>query len=94
MNDIQRIDGYGGVAPLGPHSGGPANHAHSPPKPTDQEDHVEISQIARFMSKIAAMPEIRVEKVENVRQALAQGAYDVEGKLSAALDNLFIEEDL
>ena len=56
------------------------------------EDQVEISERARFLSKIAAMPDIRQEKVDMIRQQLAEGSYDIDGKLSTALDKLFAEE--
>ena len=49
--------------------------------------------MARFLSRISALPEIRTEKVDAVRQALENGSYDVEGRLSEALDQ-FLEENL
>ncbi len=56
------------------------------------EDQVEISERARFLSKIASMPDIRQEKVDQVKQQLTDGTYDINGKLSVAFDRLFAEE--
>jgi len=54
-------------------------------------DRVEISNVARFLSQIASMPDIRPEKVEALRNALLQGNYDVDTRFSQALDR-FLDE--
>ena len=75
-----------------PPAGGGGTSPPQPPPPTgDESDQVEISPIGRYLQQIAMLPEIRAEKVEEVRQALAEGVYDVEGKLPYALDR-FLEE--
>ena len=94
MNNIQGINGYGGPRAVGPQSQASSGEAVARPTPTTNADEVEISQIARFLSQIATMPEIRAEKVDIIRQGLATGTYDVEGKLSAALDKLLDEYTL
>ena len=91
MNNINGVNGFSGpraVAPAGAGKTPPATAAQAPP---EREDQVEISPVAQFLSKAAALPEIRLEKVEQVRRALAEGRYDVEGKLSQALDQLLEE---
>ena len=95
MNNINGINGYHGPPAVG---SSPTVGAGSQDEPSHtvvgpQDDQVEISQIARFLSHISALPEIRTEKVESVRQALENGTYDVEGRLSEALDQ-FLEENL
>jgi len=91
MNNIYGINGFGGAQPLRPQSAG--NSVPSQPKavPGKKVDQVEISDIARLMHKIAQLPEIRTEKVLPVKQALAQGTYESEEKLSIALDELLDE---
>ena len=91
MSNINGINGYGGpnaIPPNGPRGSQPAP---APITPADEPDQVEISSMARYLQKIAMLPEMRTEKVQSVRQALEQGAYDVDGKLSGALDN-FMDE--
>ncbi len=56
-------------------------------------DRVEISERARLLGQIASMPDIREEKVQEIRQQLADGSYDLEGKLSEALDRLLQEHN-
>jgi len=91
MNNIYGINGAGSPQPLRPQSAG--NSVPSPPKVGGgaKVDLVEISDIARLMHKIAQLPEIRTEKVLPVKQALAQGRYESEEKLSVALDELLDE---
>lgn len=93
MNNINRVEGYQ-LPPIGPSSGGrPRNGPSMAQAAGKSEDQVQISQAALFLSKIAQMPEIRAEKVEAVRQALAEGTYNIEGKLSVALEK-FLDENL
>jgi anti-sigma28 factor (negative regulator of flagellin synthesis) len=48
----------------------------------------EAGQLAERMSEI---PDIRWDKVNSIRAALAQGTYETDAKMSAALDNLLDE---
>ena len=52
---------------------------------------VNSTPIGKLLKRIATMPEIRKEKVTNVRKQLNQGNYDVENRLDLALD-IVIEE--
>ena len=51
-------------------------------------DRVEISPIARLMSEISALPEIRAEKVAQVRAEIQAGTYITPEKLDIAIDRL------
>jgi negative regulator of flagellin synthesis FlgM len=50
-------------------------------------DKVELSgkniDIAKIISKVNALPSIRQDKVDNIRDAIQNGTYNVEGKLIA-----------
>lgn len=59
---------------------------------SDSQDQVEISERARFLSMIAEMPDIRQDKVDKIKQQLAEGTYDINGKMSQAMDNMLAEE--
>ena len=91
MNNIQGINNYGGPNAIPPTGSREAGAAPEPVTPADEAAQVEISSVGRYLQKIAMLPDIRAEKVEEVRQGLAQGTYDVEDKLPAALDN-FLDE--
>ena len=91
MNNIDRINGYGQLPMVG-QSPGQGAESVKPTGPTETRgDQVEISQNALWLSKISQLPDIRAEKVEQIRQGLADGSYDIDGKLSEALDRLLEE---
>jgi negative regulator of flagellin synthesis FlgM len=54
-------------------------------------DHVEISPLGRMLEGIDRLPEIRHEKVEEIRRQIASGVYETPEKLELALDRLFDE---
>ena len=91
MNNIDRINGYGQVPAVGQTPGQGAEGRAVVPPVGSSGDQVEISSKARWLSKIAAMPAIRADKVEQIREGLADGSYDIDGKLSEALDRLLEE---
>ena len=55
-------------------------------------DRVEISSIARLMSEVSQLPEIRAEKVAQVRAQIEAGTYITPEKLDIAVARLL--EDL
>jgi len=61
--------------------------AASPPHARGR-DRVEVSDLARYLGKLQAMPDVRVELVAQVRQALAEGAYETQDKLELAIERL------
>ena len=71
-----------------------AGKAQNASAPSHQPDKVEISSVARFLSQIASMPGIRQEKVESLRNALLEGAYNVNDHLADALENLLQENQI
>ena len=94
MSKIHGINGYGGPAAIGSSAARPSPAGGASPGAGEvKRDQVEISEAARALGQIASMPEIRFEKVQEIREALAEDRYDVEGKLGTAVDRL-LEEHL
>lgn len=60
-------------------------------KPRRGDDRVEVSDAARFLAKMNAMPEERTELVNEVRAQIADGSYDTPEKMDLAIDSM-IEE--
>jgi negative regulator of flagellin synthesis FlgM len=54
-------------------------------------DHVEISPLGQMLDGISRLPDIRHEKVEEIRQQIASGAYETPEKLELALDRMLDE---
>jgi negative regulator of flagellin synthesis FlgM len=64
---------------------GQSVHAGAP------RDHVEISPLGRMLDGISRLPEIRHEKVEEIRGQIASGVYETPEKLELALDRMIDE---
>ena len=54
-------------------------------------DRVEISPIGRMLDGVSRLPEIRHEKVEEIRNQIAAGVYETPEKLELALDRMMDE---
>ena len=60
-------------------------HAGSP------RDHVEISPLGQMLDGIGRLPEIRHEKVDEIRRQISAGSYESAEKLEVAVDRLLAE---
>jgi negative regulator of flagellin synthesis FlgM len=54
-------------------------------------DQVEISPLGQMLDGISRLPEIRHERVAEVRRQIAEGIYETPAKLELALDRLLDE---
>jgi negative regulator of flagellin synthesis FlgM len=54
-------------------------------------DQVEISPLGQMLDGISRLPEIRHEKVEEIRRQIAAGTYETTEKLEIALDRMIDE---
>lgn len=54
-------------------------------------DQVEISPLGQILDGISQLPEIRHERVEEIRQQIAEGTYDTPERLELALDRMLSE---
>ncbi|MCC6681363.1 MAG: flagellar biosynthesis anti-sigma factor FlgM [Phycisphaeraceae bacterium] len=57
-----------------------------------QRDQVELSVTAQMLSKIADLPDVRTDLVNQVRSQIAAGTYETPEKLNSAIDALLAEE--
>ena len=55
-------------------------------------ENINTTSIGQVLKKIASLPEVRREKVLDVRRQLTEGKYDLNERLSIALDKVL--EDL
>jgi len=86
MNEINRIYGNSGIRPVR------AERQSLPgdrkPAQSAGQDRVEISEVARLLNRLAELPEIRTEKVEQVRAAIARGDYETPDKIEVVVERL------
>ena len=54
-------------------------------------DHVEISPLGQMLDGISRLPEIRHERVDEIRRQIAAGTYETNEKLELALDRMMDE---
>jgi len=52
------------------------------------QDQVQLSDKAQFLSKIAELPDVRQGLVDEVRASIADGSYETDDRINAAIDNL------
>jgi negative regulator of flagellin synthesis FlgM len=63
------------------------NETGAKPAVSKPQDQVEISEAAQMLSRMQE-PEIRMDKVQQVRQAIAQGTYETPEKINVAIDRI------
>jgi len=90
MNDIGRIAESLSSHPISPEQryAGPRQAARTG---RSQEDAVDVSLLGRLLSQLHALPDIRVEKVAEVRAAIEQGTYETPEKLERTIEKLLEE---
>ena len=53
-----------------------------------KSDSVSVSSEAQLLSSLKQVPDVRQDKVDDIKKAIKEGTYLTDEKLSAALDNL------
>lgn len=69
----------------------PVGEALAPDKDMVMEqilDNINTTPIGQVLRKIASLPEVRKEKVLDVRRRLTEGKYDLDERLDVALDKV------
>ena len=69
----------------------PAASAASGVGATREADQLDISPEASLLSQLRDVPEIRADKVASIRSQIANGTYETDDKLEAALSSLMDE---
>ena len=84
------VEGIGGIRPPGLDGPKGTRDRSSPAQTskTTKSDQVEISTAGLLLARLRAMPDIRNEKVEAIRQQIMHGTYVTEDKVAKATDNL------
>jgi len=88
-----QLHGVHGVnAPHGPAAPrGPENSSGQSSGLTAPRDELQISDVGRFVDQTHSLPEIRADRVQDLRAALANGTYDIESKLDLTVSRLLDE---
>ena len=81
------------------HGAQPINAPHStravqgssPAPAASVGDRLDISEAGQIAGRLAEVPDIRAERVQELRSAIQSGTYETNDKLSTALDRLLDE---
>ena len=63
------------------------NAAQSPL--TSPRDELEISAAGQMLDRLSESPEVRAERIAQIKEAIENGDYDTDEKLEAALSRMF-----
>ena len=80
-----------GSQPIGAPHGARAAQSMTRPEAAQIADEVDISEAARLAEQVQQLPEMRGDRVEAVRLQIAEGTYETNDKLNAAVDRLLDE---
>ncbi|QDU99154.1 flagellar biosynthesis anti-sigma factor FlgM [Lignipirellula cremea] len=73
-----------------PHRAGAAQNAGAPAS-SRGVDQLDLSPAASFISQVREVPDIRQDRVDSIRAAIANGDYETDDKIDMALENLLAE---
>ncbi len=85
------------IAPIGPSTGSQvafsrSSHVSQPASaPRPVSDRIDLSEHARHLERLRNLPDVRAQKVENIRQSIERGTYDTPERMQAALRRLLDE---
>jgi hypothetical protein len=90
VHSIRGVPSLSHPSPNGVNRLAPAESA----PPAHSGDRVELSDVARLLARMREMPEVRQDRIDQVRSALERGGYDSDARLDLAVERLIEEEDL
>ncbi len=84
---------HGPQSVQGPHRSQPSQQAQpaQPRRSAVGVDELDISPEAQLLSQVREVPEIRADRVAEIRAAIESGTYETDEKISLAVDRLFDE---
>ena len=59
------------------------------PSVSAPQDELEISSAGKMLDRLSETPEVRAERVAQIKEAIENGAYDTDEKLEEALSRMF-----
>lgn len=91
VSGMGAVQGSGPLRPTSPASpvsqGTAVSSAQSPLTPP--QDELQISAAGQMLDRLSESPEVRAERIAQIKQAIENGEYDTDEKLEAALARMF-----
>ena len=89
--DIGKTDGVGGPGRIdGPNKIARVTSSGTPSGPSGA-DHVDLSQKAGMISKAMSLPDVRADRVADIKKLVEAGRFDTATRLEGALDRFLVE---
>lgn len=89
--EIRGLGSAGSSLPVSPLQPARASALEGPAQTLRGSDQVEISDMGRILDEISRLPDIRHQKVAEIRQAIASGVYETADKIDTAVERLLEE---
>ena len=86
--DVSGIGSVSGATPARAVSPSTSQPVASP-SVTVPQDELEISSAGKMLDRLSETPEVRAERVAQIKEAIENGAYDSDEKLEEALSRMF-----
>lgn len=86
--EIRPTGGVSGSDPIQPKRRTPPTAPPNSVSPAGG-DNVQISEVARLLSRLQSVPDVRSDRVAEVRAAIEKGSYDTPDKVKTAVDRIF-----
>jgi negative regulator of flagellin synthesis FlgM len=80
-----------GAQPINAPHAARGNPATSVPASSSTGDRLDISEAGQIAGRLAEVPEIRADRVQELRTAILEGSYETDAKLDVALERLLDE---
>ena len=89
--DIGKTDGVGGPGRIdGPNKITRVTPSVTPSGPSSA-DKVDLSQKAGMISKAMSLPDVRADRVADIKKLVEAGRFDTDARLEGALDRFLVE---
>ena len=86
LHGVHGVNAPHGAAPRGAELG-----SAQPSGPSAPRDELAISDVGRFVDQANSLPDIRQDRVQELRAALVNGTYDIDSKLDVTVSRLLDE---
>lgn len=87
--DVRGVGSVSGASPIRPTAVPPATRESAVSMPQAPRDELEISAAGKMLDQLSQSPDVRQARLAQIKEAIANGSYDTDEKLEAALSKMF-----